>query len=223
MVENQTKTPIIISGRILKSINQTWNKKKAKLTSIKDKQKNKKFTAKLDDITINRNTTISDYLHKASRFIIDYCLHYKIGNICIGELKDIKDGIQLGKKTNQNFVNIPLKRLKQMLKYKADLVGIKVYEINEAYTSKCSALDLEPIHKHKHYLGTRRKRGLFQSVNHLINADVNGALNILRKVIGDGFIKNLVNSGCLWFQPIRIRDLFQTSYKQFCTKSVNIA
>ena len=109
-----------------------------------------------------------------------------------------------------------------MLKYKADLVGIKVYEINEAYTSKCSALDLEPIHKHKHYLGTRRKRGLFQSVNHLINADVNGALNILRKVIGDGFIKNLVNSGCLWFQPIRIRDLFQTSYKQFCTKSVNI-
>jgi len=223
MVENQNKTPVIISGKILKSINQAWNKKKAQLTSIKDKQKHKKLTARLDDITNNRNTTIADYLHKTSRFIIDYCLHYKIGNICLGKLKDIKDGIQLGKKTNQNFVNIPLTRLKQMLKYKADLIGIKIYEINEAYTSKCSALDLEPLHKHKQYLGMRRKRGLFQSMNGLINADVNGALNILRKVIGDGFIKSLTNSGCLWFQPIRIRNLFQTSYKQFCVKSVNIA
>jgi len=222
MVENRNKTPIIISGKIVKSINQIWNKKKARLTSIKNKQKYKQSTVKLDDITINRNTTITDYLHKTSRFIINYCLHNKIGKICFGKLKDIKDGIQLGKKTNQNFVNIPLKRLKQMLKYKADLVGIKVYEINEAYTSKCSALDLEPIQRHKHYLGKRRKRGLFQSVNSLINADVNGALNILRKVIGDGFIKNLVNSGCVWYQPVRIRDLFQTSYKQFCVKAVNI-
>ncbi|MFX0184417.1 MAG: RNA-guided endonuclease InsQ/TnpB family protein [Candidatus Hodarchaeota archaeon] len=222
MVENQNKVPVIISGKILKSINQAWNKKKAQLTSIKDKQKNKSSTGKLDGITINRNTTINDYLHKASRFIINYCLHYKIGNICLGKLKDIKDGIQLGKKTNQNFVHIPLKRLRQMLKYKADLVGIKVFEINEAYTSKCSALDLEPIHKHKQYLGKRRKRGLFQSLNGLMNADVNGALNILRKVIGDGFIKSLVNSGCLWFQPVRIRDLFQTSYKQFCSKAVPI-
>jgi putative transposase len=223
MVENQNKAPVIISGKIIKSINQAWNKNKAQLTSIKDKQKNKKSIVKLADMTINRNTTITDYLHKASRFIIAYCLHNKIGNICLGELKDIKDGIQLGKKTNQNFVNIPLKRLKQMLKYKADLVGIQVHEINEAYTSKCSALDLEPIHKHTQYLGKRCTRGLFQSLNGSINADVNGALNILRKVIGDGFIQSLANSGCLWFQPVRIRDLFQTSYKQFYAKTVNIA
>jgi len=109
-----------------------------------------------------------------------------------------------------------------MIKYKADLVGIKVYEVNEAYTSKCSALDLEPIQKHEHYLGKRCHRGLFQSPNGLLNSDVNGALNILRKVIGDGFIKSLVNSGCLWFQPVRIRGLFQTSYQQFCLKTVNI-
>ena len=63
-------------------------------------------------------------------------------------------------KTNQNFLNVPLDTLKNMLTYKADLVGIVVHEINEAYTSKCSALDLEPIHKQKHYLGTRRKWGL---------------------------------------------------------------
>ena len=101
-------------------------------------------------------------------------------------------------------------------------MGIQVIEVNEAYTSKCSALDLEPIQKHTQYLGRRVKRGLFQSVNHLINADVNGALNILRKVIGDGFITNLINSGCLWFQPVLIRDLVHTSYQQFCAKNVSI-
>ena len=162
----------------------------------------------MDDLTTNRNSTIYDYLHKTSRFIIDYCLNNQIGNICIGKLKDIKDGIQLGKKTNQNFVNIPLERLKQMLKYKAELVGIKFHELDENYTSKCSALDYEPIKKHTRYRGKRIKRGLFQSQTYLINADVNGALNILRKVIGDDFIRNLANTGC-WFQPLRIRGIEQ--------------
>ena len=220
MVTNQNKTPVIISGKILKSINQDWNKNKAQFISIKDKQQLKRPTKRLTNLNINRNTAMIDYLHKTSCFIIAYCLHHQIGNICLGELKDIKDGIQLGKKTNQNFVNLPLYRLKHMIKYKAELVGIQFHEINEAYTSKCSALDLEPIHKQKQYLGRRSKRGLFQSVKYLINADVNGALNILRKVIGNGFIKNRVNRGCLWFQPVRIRDMFQTSYQQFCIKNV---
>jgi len=222
MVENKNKSPLIISGKILKSINQECNKKKAQLTSIKDKQNIKGTTVILDDLTTNRNASIYDYLHKTSRFIIDYCLNHKIGNICIGKLKGIKNGIQLGKPNNQNFVNIPLERLKQMLKYKAESVGIKIHEMDESYTSKCSALDLEPIQKHNHYLGKRLKRGLFQGLNHLINADVNGALNILRKVIGDDFIKSLVNRGCQWFQPVRIRDIFQTSYKQFCLKAVHV-
>ncbi len=222
MIENENKRPLIISGKILKSINQEWNKNKAKLSSSKDQQNIKGSTAILDKLTTNRNAAIYDYLHKTSRFIIDYCLQNKIGNICIGKLKGIKDGIQLGKPNNQIFVNIPLERLKQMLKYKAELVSIKIHEMNESYSSKCSALDLEPIQYHKYYLGKRVKRGLFQSLNHLINADVNGALNILRKVIGDDFVKSLVNSGCHWFQPVRIRNMFQTSYKQFCSKTVNI-
>ncbi len=222
MIENKNKRPVIISGNILKSINQKWNKNKAKLSSIKDKQNIKGSTVILDNLATNRNAVIYDYLHKTSRFIIDYCLQNKIGNICIGKLKGIKDGIKLGKPNNQNFVNIPLERLKQMLKYKAELVSIKIHEMDERYTSKCSALDLEPIQNHKHYLGKRVNRGLFQSLNHLINADVNGALNILRKVIGDDFIKSLVNRSCNWFQPVRIRNMFQTSYKQFCSKTVNI-
>jgi transposase len=80
-------------------------------------------------------------------------------------------------------------------------------------------LDLEPIEKHEKYVGNRIKRGLFRGSNYLLNADVNGSLNILRKVIGDDFIRNLADRGC-WFQPIRIRNLVQTSYEQFLLNSV---
>ncbi|GAJ09971.1 unnamed protein product, partial [marine sediment metagenome] len=146
---------------------------------------------------------------------------HRIGNICLGELKEIKHNIRLGRRNNQNFVNIPIHTLKQMITYKAELVGIKVHGVDEAYTSKCSSLDLEAIKKHKKYIGKRIRRGLFNGSNYLLNADVNGALNILRKVIGDDFIQNLSDRGC-WFQPVRIRDLFQTSYKQVLIKSVNI-
>ncbi|MHA1671114.1 MAG: zinc ribbon domain-containing protein [Promethearchaeota archaeon] len=111
--------------------------------------------------------------------------------------------------------------LKQMITYKAGLVGIKIHVINEAYTSKCSSLDLEPLQKQEKYIGERIKRGLFRGSNYILNADVNGALNILRKVVGDGFIRNLSDRGC-WFQPVRIRDLFQTSHKQFLINSVSI-
>ena len=81
-------------------------------------------------------------------------------------------------------------------------------------------MDLEPIKKHGKYVGKRIKRGLFQGSNYLLNADVNGALNILRKVVGDGFIQNLSDRG-YWFQPVRIRDMFQTSYEQFLLKKAN--
>lgn len=220
MVENKNSTPIIISGKILKSINQFWNKRRAHLYSIKDKQK-VKWTAQLNNITNTRNSFINDYLHKVSCFILNYCLDHGIGNICFGELKHIKDNVQLGKRNNQNFVSIPIQRLKQLISYKAWLVGIKIIEVNEEYTSKCSSLDVEPIKKHQNYIGKRMKRGLFRGSNFILNADVNGALNILRKVIGDDFIRNLVDRGC-WFQPIRIRSVAQTSYKQFLLKCVNI-
>ena len=219
-VENRNSRPIIISGKILKSINRQWNKQKARLYSIKDKQQIK-WTAQLDEITTKRNSIMKDYLHKTSQFIVGYCLYRRIGNICFGDLKDIKHNIRLGRRNNQNFVNIPIRTLKQMITYKAEFVGIKVHEVDEAYTSKCSSLDLELIQKHSHYMGTRIKRGLFRGSNYLLNADVNGALNILRKVVGNDFIRNLSDRGC-WFHPMRIRDLFQTSHEQVLIKSVNI-
>jgi putative transposase len=112
-----------------------------------------------------------------------------------------------------------------MICYKAQLVSIIVHEVNEAYTSKCSSLDLEPIKKHKKYVGRRIRRGLFRGKKYLLNVDVTGALNILRKVIGDAFIRKLVDRGC-WFQPVRIRDLIQTSHQQFvinsCTHGIQV-
>ncbi|KKM04146.1 hypothetical protein LCGC14_1767170 [marine sediment metagenome] len=219
-VENKNSKPIIVSGKVLKSINRQWNKRKARLSSIKDKQK-LKWTTQLDSITLSRNSVITDYLHKTAQLIVGYCLKHEIGHICLGKLKEFKQNIRMGKQNNHNFVNIPIQKLKQMITYKTQLVGIKIHEVNESYTSKCSSLDLEPIKKHKKYQGKRIKRGLFRGSNYLLNADVNGALNILRKVVGDGFIQDLSDRGC-WFQPVRIRDLFQTSYEQFLLKNFNI-
>ena len=114
---------------------------------------------------------INDFLHKTARFIVDYCVKNKIGNICLGNLKDIKKNIRLGRQNNQNFVNVPIQKLKQVLTYKATLVGVKIVEVDESYTSKCSSLDLESIQKHEKYIGKRIRRGLFKGSNYLLNAD----------------------------------------------------
>ncbi len=128
----------------------------------------------------------------------------------------------MGKRNNQNFVNVPIQTLKQMITYKAQLVGFQVHEVDESYTSKCSSLDLEPLKRHKKDVDRRIYRGLIRGSNYLLNADVNGALNIFRKVVGDGFIQNLSDRGC-WFQPVRIRDVFQTSHEQFLLNAVAIS
>ena len=106
----------------------------------------------------------------------------------------------MGKKNNQNFVNIPYEKLVDFIHYKAEENGIRVIMVKEGYTSKCSSLDKEDIKKHETYVGKRVKRGLFKTSNGTeLNADVNGSLNILRKVIEDGFI-DLLNIGCV-LQP----------------------
>jgi len=138
-----------------------------------------------------------------------------IGTICVGELYGLKTSIKLSKRQNQQIVQIPLNTLKQKIKYKCELKGIQYKEVKEQYTSLCDALVLETIQKHETYQGKRIKRGLFQSsIGKLINADINGALNILRKVIGDGFIQNLIDSRIL-YNPLKIRDLNPNSLKMF--------
>jgi len=122
------------------------------------------------------------------RQIINLMVREGIGTLVIGKNPEWKQEVELGKRNNQNFVQIPHARFIDMLSYKARLVGIRVIIVEESYTSKCSFLDREPVKKHKRFVGKRVKRGLFQAANgRYINADVNGAYNIMRKVAPDVF------------------------------------
>lgn len=180
--------PILINGRPLKSINQYYNKKKAVLQSfVGDKSSNK-----LRTLTDKRNFKVDDYLHNASKIVVDTLVEHEVGIFVIGNNKQWKTEINLGKRNNQNFVNIPHSRLIKMIEYKCKLVGIEVYLREESYTSKCSFIDNEPIKKHETYLGKRVKRGLFVSSNGTkINADCNGAGNSIRKAFPNAFSEGI--------------------------------
>lgn len=188
----------IINGKIMKSFNHWFNKRKAKLMSFVGDRGTSNRLSKLNN---KRNFWIEDKNHKISRYLVNYCIKNNIGTIIIGKNKQWKNSINIGSKNNQKFVELPHAKLIEKITYKALLVGIKVIETEESYTSKCDALALEPIKKQISYLGKRVKRGLFRSsIGKIINADVNGACNIARKVIGDSFVKEIVNSG-LVFRP----------------------
>lgn len=176
--------PIIINGKPLKSINQFYNKTKGKLQSQLDIELKRKSSKRINKLILKRNNKITDYLHKSSRYIINHLVSNNINTLVIGNNKEWKQEINIGKVNNQNFVTIPHSRFIEMLKYKCELLGIRFIVTEESYTSKCSFIDSEKICKHEIYCGSRIKRGLFKSKEGiLINADVNGSLNILRKAV----------------------------------------
>lgn len=178
--------PFLINGRPLKSMNQFYNKQKAKLQSLLPK--GQYSSQKIKRLTFKRNCKVADYLHKASRQMVNELVQEKIGNLVIGKNDGWKQSIYIGKKNNQNFVQIPHAKFIEMLTYKVELEGIKVITREESYTSKCSFLDREPIKKHRKYKGRRIKRGLFRSAEgHLINADINASYNIIKKASPKSF------------------------------------
>lgn len=176
--------PFIINGKPLKSINQFYNKR---VSNLKSKLTNGKKTSKrIKSLTDKRNNKIKDYLHKASTILVNQLVSNDLNTLIIGNNKGWKQDINIGKRNNQSFVQIPYSTFIKMIEYKCKLVGINVLITEESYTSKCSFLDSEDIKKQKEYKGKRIKRGLFKSSEGvLINADVNGSLNILRKVVGN--------------------------------------
>lgn len=177
--------PVLVNGRPLKHINQFYNKRTAQLQS---KLGRKGTTRLMERITNRRNRQITHYLHTHSRRIIDLLVREGIGVLIIGKNDGWKQQITIGRRNNQNFVQVPHARFIQMLQYKAELVGIEVRTINESHTSKCSFLDHEPIKHHDRYLGKRTHRGMFRTADgRRINADVNGAYNIIRKAIPNAF------------------------------------
>lgn len=199
---------VIYSGKYLKSYNNYFNKTLSRLKSIKDKQGNRRTTRKIVRMYDRRDRYMDDAFHKVSRQIVDTLVREKIGTLVVGYNAGWKQNVGMGKKNNQKFVQMPFARLTDYLKYKCEMVGIDFVVHEESYTSKCDALALEPIGKHEEYLGRRVKRGLFRSsTGKVINADQNGALNILRKVVGDSEFTRIVGSGhslC----PIRHRSPF---------------
>lgn len=187
VTSNEGSISSLVNGRPLKAINHYYNKKKAHYTSILNKH-GKKFSKRLKRLEAKRMMKIKDYLHKASRRVVDMMIDNNIGTCVFGHNKGWKQEINLGKVTNQNFVQIPFNNLIQMVQYKIEDIGGEFIVKNEAYSSKCSFLDDEKIGKKKNYAGKRTKRGLFVTGNKkAINADINGSLNIIKLGTGKSF------------------------------------
>ena len=177
--------PIIFNGKPIKSVNQYYNKKLAELKSKQSKSKSPyRNTNRMMSLTSKRYNKIKDYMHKTSREIVNQLVSHNVTNLIIGYNKGWKQDTNLGKVNNQKFVQIPFLMFINMLMYKCELAGIKCETIQESHTSKCSFLDHEEICHHDKYLGRRIHRGLFKSATgQVINADVNGSLNIMRRYL----------------------------------------
>ena len=210
-VTSQGKS-FIIDGRKLKSINQWYNKENKRLQRIKDKQGYKaNYTNRQLKNVMKRNNKINDYMNKTARLIISYCLEHNIGNIVCGYNETFQRSSNIGKKNNQSFTHIPFGKLREKIEYLCNLYSITFIKQEESYTSKASFFDKDNIPLYnddnpKKYVfsGKRVKRGLYKTKDgKLLNADVNGALNILSKSkVVD--LTVLYNRGEL-DTPIRIR------------------
>src|SRR6056297_2676509 len=183
----------IIDGKVIKSENRYYNRKITRLQKIRMKQVGSKYfkdTKQIKGLRLKRRNFVFDYLHKASKKIVELALKNNVSTIVIGDIAEIKQN----NKHNKHFVSIPIQRLKDLIEYKAKLEGIKVVFVNEAYTSGCSAMDLETLNRDNYNKSRRIERGLFKSnIGLTINADVNGSLNIMRKFLNKECIPELVN------------------------------
>ncbi len=202
ITDNIGNRPIIIKTERLKADNQWYNKRKAELQKIYDRNRGfgsgcylerdkygqirylvNKTGKKMDILTENRNNIIMDDLHKVSRYLISHALNIKSKTISFVRNPGWKQKVKMGRRNNQNFVQIPHKKLIDMTRYKAMEYGIDVIDDTEEYTSKCSFPDSESIKYHDDYIGKRIYRGLFEaSKGFRLNADIDGSYNFLRKV-----------------------------------------
>ena len=201
-------TTFLVDGLHLKSLNQWYNKR---VSVLKDGQVQGFWSKQLAGITEKRNRQVRDAVNKAARIVINHCLENRIGSVVFGWNKGQKQEINLGGKTNQKFVQIPTARLKDRIAQLCEQYGIQFVETEESYTSKASFLDLDELptfgEKPEGWKesGKRVKRGLYRSKDGFkINADCNGAANILRKVAAKlGFNLDGVSRGAL-IAPFRI-------------------
>ena len=206
-IDNLGNVPLIINGKGLKSYNQLFNKKKAKLQSLLPL---KRYSSnKIRQLEFKRYKFVSNFMHQVSKMLVKILLDRKIETLIIGYNKEWKQNINLGKKVNQSFVQIPYTSFLEKILYKCEEYGIKVILTEESYTSKIDHLANEPLTKRDSYLGKRIYRGLFKSsVGKILNADVNGALGIMRKVFPEKVLELIMDRGVVYtpiiLNPIKI-------------------
>lgn len=215
----------IIDGKYLKSIIQGFWKSMSEIRYFKKKQNTQGYTHKEKSLINRREAQVNDYLNKSVAYIIQHCLKYRIGNIVVGYGMNFQKSPNLGHRNNQIFSQMPYLQFITKLKFQCKKYGIQFSTIDECYSSKASFYDNDPLpdyisSKKWKFSGTRRYRGLYiASDGRKINADCNGAANILRKAIAQGKCKlvSLVKIRDIQFrglvQPMRIRPLRQTSHK----------
>lgn len=202
-------TSFTVDGLHLKSLNQFYNKQVA---TIKENKPQGFWSKRLAAITEKRNRQVRDAVNKAARKVINHCLENRIGTIIFGWNKGQKDSVNMGSKTNQKFVQIPTGRLKDRIAQLCEQYGIRFVETEESYTSKASFVDFDQLptigEKPEGWKesGKRVKRGLYRTANsQYINADCNGAANILRKVAATlGLNLSGVSRGAL-LTPLKVR------------------
>ena len=205
--------PYGINGKPLKSMNQFYNKRKSEIQSVLEKRNGKKKSKRLQKLELKRKNKIDNYLHKASKLIVNKLKEDKINTIVIGKNDNWKQETDIGKKNNQNFVDIPHSRFIDMISYKCEREGINVIIQEESYTSKASFINLDFIPTYKKgdssehiFSGYRKSRGIYKikESNLIINADVNGSYNTLRKAIPEAFADGIEGVGV---HPVDIKSI----------------
>ncbi len=194
LASNDKSMPdLLVNGRELKSVNQYYNKVKAQKTS--ELPKGLYSSKAIRKLTETRNHKINSMCHEVTKKVVDFLLIHGINCLVVGNNKGWKQEINIGKRNNQNFVSLPFAKVRNMLKYKCHLNGIIYLETEESYTSKCSFTDRESMSHQDDYKGKRIIRSLFKdSKGHIFNADIHGALNIIRKVFSyDVFKDDLIS------------------------------
>ena len=249
VLDNQETLTLNYDIKYLKSVNQHWNKQKARLQEEISKQEKlledledeklingdsyksklveainnkkiliKRLKNKIKRITTKRNRKIDNYVHQLSQKLINHLSQLGVKNIIYGKNVNFKQEINLGKVTNQNFVNIPFNLIIERLRYKATLAGINFMTVEESYTSKTSFLDREKLHSYKHdkapknytFLGDRFTRSLFRSKDgYIIHADINASFNIIRKVSGDSIYNFVEMASIKGSSPKRVKISIQ--------------
>ena len=187
VTNNIGQRPIIINGRSVKAINQFYNKRKAKMQPDLKIRNGQHWSRALDELNMKRFNRIKTYMHTASKRIVDWCVKNEIDTIICGLNKEWKQEVNLHKKENQKFVYIPYDMFIRQLEYKCQNFGIRFLTTKESYTSGTSFLDGEVPCKENYDKSRRKYRGLFQATDRFINADVNGSLQIIMKVVPNAF------------------------------------